>query len=87
MFLFSAFDTYVVKVLGGVPQGGHRKLKDHTIFCVQQEPSGNTCGFYICINMVTFRAPAELQCKFKCIYFTLLSMFMIKYVYSSFDNI
>jgi hypothetical protein len=29
---------------------------------------------------------AKLQCKCKCIYFTLLLMFMIKYVYSSFDN-
>jgi hypothetical protein len=29
---------------------------------------------------------AELQCKCKYIYFTLLSLFMIKYVYSSFDN-
>jgi hypothetical protein len=29
---------------------------------------------------------AELRCKCKCIYFTLLSMFMIKYVYSSFAN-
>jgi hypothetical protein len=28
----------------------------------------------------------ELCCKYKCIYFTLLSMFMIKYTYSSFVN-
>jgi hypothetical protein len=30
---------------------------------------------------------AELQCKCKCIYFTLLSTFMIKYPYSSCANI
>jgi hypothetical protein len=29
---------------------------------------------------------AELHCKCKYIYFTLLSMFMIKYAYSSFAN-
>jgi hypothetical protein len=56
MFLFRAFDTYVVKVLGGHPQGGCRKLKHHTKFYVKQQPPGNTCGFYVCLNMVVFRA-------------------------------
>jgi hypothetical protein len=47
---------YVVKVLGGHPQRGRQKLKHHTIFCIQQQPPGNTCGFYVCLNMVTFGA-------------------------------
>jgi hypothetical protein len=34
-----------------------------------------------------FRSTAESRCKCKCIYFTLLSMFMIKYAYSSFANV
>jgi hypothetical protein len=33
-----------------------------------------------------FRSTAESRCKCKCIYFTLLSTFMIKYAYSSFAN-
>jgi hypothetical protein len=56
MCLFKAFDTYVVKVLRGHPKDGRRKLKHHTIFCVQQQSPGNTCGFYVCLNMVVFGA-------------------------------
>jgi hypothetical protein len=56
MFLFSAFDTYVVKVLGGHPQDKRRKLKHHTTFYVKQQPLGNTCDFYVFLNMVAFRA-------------------------------
>ncbi len=56
MCLFRAFDTYVVKVLGGHPQGGRQKLKYHTTFCVQQEALGNTCDFLVSINIVAFGA-------------------------------
>jgi hypothetical protein len=54
MFLFRAFDTYVVEVLEGHPKGKCRKLKHHTTFYVQQQPPDNICGFYICLNMVAF---------------------------------
>jgi hypothetical protein len=54
MCLFRTFDTHMVKVLRGHPQDGRRKLKHHTTFYVQQQPLGNTCNFYVCINMVTF---------------------------------
>jgi hypothetical protein len=54
MLLFTAFDTYVVKVLGGHPQGKRRKLKHHIIFKVKQQPLGNTCGFFVCISMPAF---------------------------------
>jgi hypothetical protein len=51
---------YVVKVLGGHPKDGRRKLKHHTIFYVQQQPPDNTCDFYVYLNMVAFRA--QLNC-------------------------
>jgi hypothetical protein len=56
MFLFSAFDMYVVKVLRGLLKGKGQKLKYHTTFCVQQQSLGNTCNFYVCLNMVAFWA-------------------------------
>jgi hypothetical protein len=54
MFLFRAFDTYVVKLLEGHPKDGRRKLKYHTTFCVQQQPPDNTYGFYVCLNTIAF---------------------------------
>jgi hypothetical protein len=54
MFLFMTFDTYMIKVLGGHPQGKRRKFKYHTTFCIQQQPPCNTCSFYVCLNMVAF---------------------------------
>jgi hypothetical protein len=55
MFLFRAFDTYMVKVLRGHPKG-RRKLKYYTTFCVQEQPPGNRCSFYVHLNMVAFGA-------------------------------
>jgi hypothetical protein len=54
MFLCRAFDTYVVKVLGGHTNGKHEKLEHHTTFKVKQQPLGNACGFFVCISMVAF---------------------------------
>jgi hypothetical protein len=59
MFLFRAFDTYVAKVQGGHPQGQHRKLKHHATLCVQQQPLGNTCVFYVFLNMVAFNSQSN----------------------------
>jgi hypothetical protein len=56
MFLFRAFDMYVVKVLGGHPKDKCHHLKHHTTFYVQQQDSSNTCGFHVCLNMVAFGA-------------------------------
>jgi hypothetical protein len=70
MFLFMTFDTYVVKVLEGHPQGGRQKLKHYTIFYVQQQPPGNTCGFYVCLNMIVFGA--QLNCGVRVSAFILL---------------
>jgi hypothetical protein len=60
MFLFSAFDMYIVKVLGGHPKDKPRQLKHHTTFYVQQHALSNTCGFHVCLNMVAFGA--QLNC-------------------------
>jgi hypothetical protein len=54
MFLFRAFDMYVVKVLGGHPKDKCRYHKYHTTFCVQQQAPDNTCGFHVFLNMVAF---------------------------------
>jgi hypothetical protein len=59
MFLFKAFDTYVVKLLGGHQQGKCLKLKHHTTFYVKQQSPDNTCGFFICLNMVLFGAQSN----------------------------
>jgi hypothetical protein len=56
MFLFRAFDLYVVKVLGGHLNDNRRQIKHHTTFYVQQQATSNTCGFHVCINMVAFGA-------------------------------
>jgi hypothetical protein len=40
MFLFRAFDTFVVKVDGGHQPGKRRMLKHHTIYHVKQQPPG-----------------------------------------------
>jgi hypothetical protein len=47
---------YVVNVLGEHPQGKRRKFKYHTTFWVKQQPPSNTCGFYVCLNMIAFGA-------------------------------
>jgi hypothetical protein len=59
MFLFSAFDLYVIKVLGGHLKDKCQQLKHHTIFCVQQQAPGNTCDFHVYINMVAFGAQSN----------------------------
>jgi hypothetical protein len=56
MFLFRAFDMYVVKVLGGHRKGKCWALKHHATFYVKQQPPGNICGFFVCLNMVAFGA-------------------------------
>jgi hypothetical protein len=60
MFLFRDFDMYVVKVLGGHSKDKRRQVKHHTIFCIQQQDLGNTCGLHVYLNMVAFRV--QLNC-------------------------
>jgi hypothetical protein len=56
MFLFRAFNMYVVKVIEGHPKDKRRQLKHYTIFYIQQQAPNNTYDFYVCLNMVVFRA-------------------------------
>jgi hypothetical protein len=54
MFVFRAFDTYVIKVLGRYLKENRRWLKHHTTFCVPQQAPGNICDFHVCLSMVVF---------------------------------
>jgi hypothetical protein len=56
MFLFRAFDTYVVNVLGGHPKEKHRELKHHTTICFPQQALGNTSDFHVYLSMIVFGA-------------------------------
>jgi hypothetical protein len=56
MFLFRAFDMYMVKMLGGHPKDKHQQLKHNTSFCIRQQAPANTCDFHVCLNMVPFGA-------------------------------
>jgi hypothetical protein len=74
----------VVKVLGAHPKGKRRKLKHHTTFSFKQQPPGNTCDFFVCLNMVAFGA--QSNCVVSVSAFILLSTFKIKFAYSSFAD-
>jgi hypothetical protein len=79
MFLFRAFDWYVVKVDGGHQGGKRRVLKHHTKFEVAQQPPGNTCGFFVCINMLCLGdQPFSDVSQF---IYTLLSSFIFTYAF------
>jgi hypothetical protein len=71
MLLFRSFDKYMVKVLGGHPQGKHQKFKHHTILCVKQHPPSNTYDFFVCISMVAFGA--QVNCVVSVSVFILLN--------------
>jgi hypothetical protein len=45
---------HAIKVLGGHTKSKRRKIKHHTIFKVKQQPAGNICGFFVCIDMLVF---------------------------------
>jgi hypothetical protein len=70
MFLFRAFDTYIVTVLGGHPKGKCQKLKHLTTFKVAQQPPDNTCVFFVCIIKVVFGS--HLNCAVSVSAFVLL---------------
>jgi hypothetical protein len=85
MYLFRAFDTYVVKVLEGHPKGKCWKLKHHTTLC--PIASSDQHMWLLCLlKHGCIWSAAKLRCKCKCIYFTLLWTFMIKHAYLSFAN-
>jgi hypothetical protein len=72
IFLFKTFYTFIVKVNGGHQLGKRQVLKHHTTYHVKQQPSGNLCGFFVCVNMLCFGSQ-----PFTNMYFTVIVYFYI----------
>jgi hypothetical protein len=76
MHLFSAFDRFVVKVDGGHQPSKRRMLKHHTTYLVKQQPPGNSCGFFVYINMLYFGSQPFTNVSVSPFICTLLSSFI-----------
>jgi hypothetical protein len=81
MFLFSAFDTFVIKMDGGHQPGKHQVLKHHTTYHVKQQLPDNLCGFFVCINMLCFGSQPFTNVSVSPFICTLLSSFIFTYVF------
>jgi hypothetical protein len=81
MFLFRAFDTFVIKVDGGHQPGKRRVLKHHTTYHVKQQPPGNSCGFFVCINMLYFGSQSFTNVSVSSFICTLLLSFIFTYAF------
>jgi hypothetical protein len=81
MFMFRAFDTFVIKVGGGHQPGKRRVLKHHTTYHIRQQPSGNSCGFFVCINMPYFGSQPFTNVSVSPFICTLLSSFIFTYAF------
>jgi hypothetical protein len=81
MFLFIAFDTFVIKMDGGHQPGKHRVLKHHTTYHVKQQPLGNSCGFFVCINMLCFGSQLFTNVSVSPFICTLLLSFIFTYAF------
>jgi hypothetical protein len=81
MFLFRTFDTFVVKVDGGHQPGKCRVLKHHTTYHVKQQASDNSCGFFVCINMLCFGSQPFTNVSASPFICTLLPSFIFTYAF------
>jgi uncharacterized membrane protein len=81
MFLFRDFDTFVVKVDGGHQPGKCRVLKHHITYHVKQQPPGNSCGFFVCINMLCFGSQSFTNVSVSSFICTLLLLFIFTYAF------
>jgi hypothetical protein len=81
MFLFRAFDTFVVKVDGGHQPGRRRVFKHHSTYHVKQQPPGNSCDFFVCINMLCFRSQPFTNVSVSPFICTLLSSFIFTHAF------
>jgi hypothetical protein len=81
MFLFRAFDTFVVKVDGGHQPSKRRVLKHHTTYHVKQQPPGSSCGFFVCINMLCIDLHPFTNVSVSSFICTLLSPFIFTYAF------
>jgi hypothetical protein len=66
----------VVKVDGGHQPVKHRVLKHHTTHHVKQQSPGNSCGFFVCINMLCFGSQPFTNISVSPFICTLLSSFI-----------
>jgi hypothetical protein len=81
IFLFRAFDTFVVKVDGGHQPDKRRVLKHHTTYHVKQQHLGNSCSFFVCINMLCFLSQPFTNVSVSLFICTLLSSFIFTHAF------
>jgi hypothetical protein len=81
VFLFRAFDTFVIKVDGRHQPDKHRVLKHHTTYHVKQQPPGNSRSFFVCINMLCFGSQPFTNVSVGPFICTLLSLFIFTYAF------
>jgi hypothetical protein len=81
MFLYSAFDTFIVKVDGGHQPDKHRVLKHHTTYHIKQQPPSNSCDFFVFINMLCFGSQPFTYVSVSPFICTLLSSFIFTYAF------
>jgi hypothetical protein len=81
MFLFRTFDIFVITVDGGHQPGKRRVFKHHTTYHVKQQPPGNSCGFFVCINMVCFRSQPFTNVSVSPFISTLLLSFIFTHAF------
>jgi hypothetical protein len=81
MFLFRVFDAFVIKVDGEHQPGKRQVLKHHTTYHVKQQPLGNSCGFFVCINMLCFGSQPLTNVSVSPFICTLLLSFIFTYAF------
>jgi hypothetical protein len=81
MLLFRAFHTFVIMVDGGHKPGKYQVLKHHTTYHVKQQPLGNSCGFFVCINMLCFGSQAFTNVSVSPFICTLMSSFIFTHAF------
>jgi hypothetical protein len=81
MFLFRDFDTFVVKVDRGHQSGKRQVLKQYTTYHVKQQSPDNSCGFFVCINMLCFGSQPFTNVSVSPFICTLLPSFIFTYAF------
>jgi hypothetical protein len=56
-------------------------LKHHTTYHVKQQPPGNSCGIFVCINMLCFGLPPFTNVSVSPFICTLLSSFIFTHAF------
>jgi hypothetical protein len=66
---------------GGHQLGKRQVLKHHTTYHVKQQPPGNLCGFFVCVNMLCFGSQPFTNISVSPFICTLLSSFIFTYAF------